>query len=84
MPIIQVPQPPWRSPSWVVTCNVCGTASKKNGEDPGLASELARKEGFVTKTIDIADPLHWICLACQNLPNLKSNGSSIKPVFKSN
>jgi hypothetical protein len=78
MTIRQIPQPIWKSAAFAVICDTCGSASQKNGADPGEASEFARKEGFITKTIDITLPLLWLCRTCQEAPSTHSklNGQS--------
>jgi len=57
-----------REPMWAVQCDRCGKQAP-SGIDAGVASERARKEGFITRSNGLEEPMLWICPDCEK-PNL--------------
>jgi len=56
--------PAWKLNIWGAECDHCKAELKKLGVDPGEASELARKEGWTTKSVRVDLPMTWLCYAC--------------------
>lgn len=51
---------------WRCRCDYCGKEAYKEGETPGDAADVARKDGFSTIPSKIAThPSKWACATCK-------------------
>lgn len=54
----------YSNPMWDCVCDTCGKKSVKPGEDPGQASDNARKENFKPVPVTLTAPMIWVCEEC--------------------
>ncbi len=57
---------------WIVDCDGCGKQAHGHGDDPGLASDNARRDHFTTvPSKSLALPSKWYCKSCRELIDAK-------------